>query len=320
MTAIRRFLPSLVVMALGSLASFVSAQSYPTKPLTMVVPSAAGSGNDITARRFGSAFQEELKQTIVVENRPGVGAALGVTTVAKAPPDGYTWLFLGGDSASPVFGKQIPYILDELTPVIQLTRGAFFLITSTAIPAANVEEFVRIVKANPGKYNYASAATTQMIAMEVVKQKAGLDLVHVPYKGIAQVNSAFMQGEIIAFLSIATGLESAIAQKKVRFLAYLDGERNPLYPDVPSAPEVGLGGVTSRYSQAVWVPKGTSAALISRLNASFNNVLKRPDIQEFVRAQGSQISGGTPEAHAESIRVAYAFWAEAARIAKFVPD
>ena len=143
------------------------AQNYPAKPITMIIPSVAGSGLDVVARRYVSIFQESIAQPFVMDNRPGAGNSIGTIAAAKAAPDGYTLLFVGGDSMSPMFDKTYPNILEVMTPVIGLAKGSFFLVTSTTAPA-DMREFIRFVKASPGKYNYASVAPTQMLPMEVV--------------------------------------------------------------------------------------------------------------------------------------------------------
>ena len=294
-------------------------QNYPAKPVTLILPYAAGSGFDVLVRRYSAALQEEIKQSVIVDNRVGGSAVIGTVAASKAAPDGYTVLFLGGDSMSPIFGKQFPNILEVMTPVILLAKGAFFLITATSAPG-DIQDFIRYVKANPGKYNYASVAPTQMLPMEVVKQRAQIDLVLVPYKSIAQVNQAFIQGDVLAYASIPTGLEPALTGGKARLLVYLDSERNPLFPDVPAAPEVGLGNIMARFSFGVWVPNGTPPQIVSHLNAAFNAVAKRPEIEAMLKTQGARTVGGSPQVHSDSIRASQAFWTEAIRIARYVPD
>jgi tripartite-type tricarboxylate transporter receptor subunit TctC len=294
-------------------------QSYPAKPITMIIPSVAGSGLDVVARRYVSIFQESIAQPFVMDNRPGAGNSIGTIAAAKAAPDGYTLLFVGGDSMSPMFDRTYPNILEAMTPVIGLAKGSFFLVTSTSAPG-NMPEFIRFVKASPGKYNYATVAVTQTLPVEVIKDRAQIDLLRVPYKSISQVAQGFIQGDVLAYASIPAGLEPALTAGKARLLVYLDSERNPLFPDVPAASEVGLGDIQSRFTFAVWAPIATPPQIISYLNTAFNKAVTRPEIETLLKRQGALPVGGPPQVHADSIKASQKFYVEAIRIAKFVPD
>lgn len=313
-----KILGSLVATGFALSVAFLSqqaaAQAYPSKPITMIGPYAPGSGGDLTMRSYLAALQEEFKQPVIFENRPGAGGAIGVVALSKAAPDGYTLGFFGGDSYSNVFGPEFPDLLTVVSPVIQLQRGAFFLITSSDIPATSAKEFIDFVRASPGKHNYAAIIPTQYLPMELIKSRFNLNLVEIRYKGIADINSAFLRNEVTAYISNPTGLESAIAQKKVRFLAYLDKERNPYYPNIPTAAEAGLPGLFAQFTLAVWVPIGTPQKIILRVNAAFNNAIKRPEVQKFMQTQGAVPVGGSPQLHYDHIKAAHAFWAETIRV------
>ena len=301
--------------------SVAEAQTFPTRPITVVVPFGAGSGTDIACRVFNKGAEDDLKQTIIVEDRPGGAASVGATYVAHAAPDGYTLLCLGGGSVSKTFRKELSIdMLTDLTPVVQITRGSMFLIVRSDLPVKTAQDFVEFIRKNPGKYNYGSIASTQMMPMEVLKDKAGLSMVHVPYKSIGNVQQAFASGDIAAYVSNEVGLEALLSTCKIKFLAALDNERNPLKPDIPSAPEAGLSGVLAPFTQAYWAPAKTPVEIINRLNAAYNASLKTQATQDYLRNQGARPTGGPPKVQYDAIKAEHAYWAQAARIAKYEPE
>jgi tripartite-type tricarboxylate transporter receptor subunit TctC len=297
------------------------AQSFPTRPITVIVPFGAGSGTDIACRIFNKGAEDDLKQTMIVDDRPGGAATVGAAYVARSAPDGYTLLCLGGGSVSKTFRKDLPIdMLTDLTPVVQITRGSMFLIVKSDLPVKTAQDFVEFIRKNPGKYNYGSIASTQMMPMEVLKDKAGLSMVHIPYKSVGNVQQGFASGDIVAYVSNEVGLEGLLAANKIRFLAVLDNERNPYKPDIPAAPEVGLAGVLAPFTQAYWAPANTPPEAINRLNAAFNASLKTQATLDYLRNQGARPTGGPPKVQYDSVKAEQAYWAEAARIAKYEPE
>ena len=297
------------------------AQNYPNKPVTVVVPFGAGSGTDIACRIFNKGAEDVLKQTFIIDNRPGGAAVVGTSYVAKSAPDGYTLLCLGGGSVSKTFVKNLPVdLLTELAPVIQIARGSMFLIATDVVPGKTAQEFVDFIKKNPGKYNYGSIASTQMMPMEVLKDKTGLEMVHIPYKSLAGVQQAMSSGDVVAFVSNSVGLESMFQSGKLRYLATLSEERNPCTPNIPAAPEVGLKGVAAPFSQGYWVPAKTPAEIINKLNEAYNVSLKTQPVQDYLKGVCATPGGGAPKVQADWVRNEQNYWAEAARISKFTPD
>jgi tripartite-type tricarboxylate transporter receptor subunit TctC len=302
-------------------AGTAQAQSFPTRPITVIVPFGAGSGTDIACRIFNKGAEDDLKQTMIVDDRPGGAATVGAAYVARSAPDGYTLLCLGGGSVSKTFRKDLALdMLTDLTPVVQITRGSMFLIVKSDLPVKTAQDFVEFIRKNPGKYNYGSIASTQMMPMEVLKDKARLSMVHVPYKSVGNVQQAFASGDIVAYVSNEVGLEGLLAANKIKFLAVLDNERNPYKPDVPAAPEVGLAGVLAPFTQAYWAPANTPPEAINRLNAAFNASLKTQATLDYLRNQGARPTGGPPKVQYDSVKAEQAYWAEAARIAKYEPE
>lgn len=317
----RRSIAALAALGAAIAPQLAQAQSYPNKPVTVVVPFGAGSGTDIACRVFNKGAEDFLKQTFIVDNRPGGAAVVGTSYVAKSVPDGYTLLCLGGGSVSKTFVKNIPVdMLAELTPVVQIARGAMFLIASDVVPGKTVQDFVEFIKKNPGKYNYGSIASTQMMPMEVLKDKAGLQMVHVPYKSLAGVQQAIASGDVVAYVSNSVGLESFLQSGKLRFLASLSEERNPCMPNVPTAAEAGLKGVAAPFSQGYWAPAKTPVDVINKLNEAYNVSLKTQATQDYIKNNCATPGGGAPRVQGDWVRNEQNYWAEAARISKFTPD
>jgi tripartite-type tricarboxylate transporter receptor subunit TctC len=312
---------TLAVLGAVVASQTVQAQNYPSKPITVVVPFGAGSGTDIACRVFNKGAEDFLKQTMIVDNKPGGAAVVGTSIVAKSAPDGYTLLCLGGGSVSKTFVKNIPVdLLNDLTPVVQIARGAMFLIASDVVQAKTAQEFVEVIKKNPGKYNYGSIASTQMMPMEVLKDKAGLQMVNIPYKSLAGVQQAIASGDVVAYVSNQVGLESLFQSGKLRLLASLSEERNPCQPNVPAAPEVGLKGVSAPFSQGYWAPAKTPVEVINKLNEAYNVSLKTQATQDYIKNNCATPGGGAPKVQGDWVRNEHSYWTEAARISKFTPD
>jgi tripartite-type tricarboxylate transporter receptor subunit TctC len=315
------FAALLAFLSGGILSQEAAGQNYPSKPITVVVPFAAGTSTDIACRLFNQGAQDVLRQTLIAENRPGGSAVTGTNYVTKAAPDGYTLLCLGGGSVSRTFSKNLTDdLFSELAPVIQIARGAMFLIVSDKVPASNVREFIEVVKKNPGKYNYASIASTQMMPMEVLKDKTGIQMVNVPYKSLAGVQQALASGDVVAYVGGAVGLDSLFQGGRLKYFMSLADERNPCAPQVPAAPEVGLKGVSAPFSQGFWVPARTSTEIIAKLNEAYNASLKTQAVQDYLKANCSSPVGGAPRVQGDWLRAEHAYWAEAARISKYEPD
>jgi tripartite-type tricarboxylate transporter receptor subunit TctC len=312
------------LFALGSGIGLAQAQSFPTRTVTMVVPFGAGSGTDNMARAVADKLGRELKQPVVVENRPGGAAQIGVTHVVNSDPDGYTHLFLGGGSMNKVFVKDLQIdLLKDLTPIVQLGRGGMTLFVSTSLPVNNLQEFVEYVKKNPGKLNYGGSAVTQMLSMELLKARAGIkkeDIVYIPYKGGAQSLQGIMSGEIQASVESGITFDPAMKAGKAKPIAHGDLTRSPALPDVPTVAEGGIPGVTFPFTFGAWAPAKTPKDAVMRLNAAYNAVLKDPDVAALIRKANGTVVGGAPEVHAQAIRDEFNNWETAAKAANYKPE
>jgi len=311
----------LAAIALSSLSLQAFGQAFPSKPISVIVPFGAGSGTDVACRLFTKAASDELKGPIVIENRAGAAGTVAAVSVARSTPDGYTLLCLGGGSLSKTFRREMPVdLLTDLVPIIQLSKGSMSLIVKADLPVKNLQDFIALVHRNPGKFNYAWIASTQMMPMEVLKDRAKIDIIGVPYKALSNVIQAFESGDVIALVSNETGLESLFAQHKVRFLTYLDSQRSPYMPEVPTSTEAGIPDVKGPFTQGIWAPAKTPSDVVARLNAGFNRALSHPEIKDFAQRQKAILVGGEPKVQSESVRAEQAYWEQAAKLANFQPE
>lgn len=313
----------IVVAALSvGIAGAALAQSFPDRPVRLVVPFAPGGGMDIPARLIVEPMAKALGQPIVVENRPGANATIGAATVVTAPPDGYTVLFSILSSLTRVFNKDLSFdATTDLVPVGGAYGGSFVLFSTAAIPPATLKELVEYAKARPGKLNYASTALTAMLATEMLKSMAAIDVVAVSYKGGAPGRAALLANEVQIHVNIAPIHRADVEAGKARALAVLGPKRVATLPNVPTSAEAGYPDLVSTNTAGIWAPKGTPPAAIQKLNAALNEALKDPKFAQFAETSGGAVyDGRTPEAYARVSRDEIAFWTRAAKLANYQPQ
>lgn len=293
---------------------------YPKKPVRFVVPFAAG-GSDTMARAIADKLSPLLKQPVLVENKPGAAALIGSEYVANAPADGYTILFLGGGSLTPVLYKDLRFeILKALRPVICIARGGMTFMVAGSVPAGSFKEFVAYARKQPGKLNYSHTAGSIVLSTEMLKSEAGFDAVAVPYKGSSQVITGLLGNEVQMAIDVPFAYLPMIKEGRIRPLVHGGQERSPSLPDVPTLAELGMRDLLFAVSYGVWAPAGTPDPIVAQLNAAFNQVLKDPEIRERL-AQASVLPvGGRPEVHAEQIALEQAMWARAAKQIGYTPQ
>ncbi len=290
----------LMLFSLGA-ASAAQAQSYPVKPVRIVVGFSAGGAIDIVGRRLAQKLSESLAQQFIVENRVGAGSVIGTDYVAKAAPDGYTLLLSGvtGLAAGASVFKQLPYdTRRDFAPVILVLQNPAVLLVHPSVPAKTVREFIALVKSRPGKLNYASsgAGGGQHLAAELFIMKTGVNIVHVPYKGAAPALNDLVGGQVdIMFESIPTSAIQFIETGKLRALAVTSPRRSSLLPDVPTMQEAGLKGFEFRTWMGLAAPAGTPKDIIARLNAATNKAIASGDLRVWLEGLGLEVAGGTPE-------------------------
>lgn len=283
------------------LAAGAAAQggAYPVKPIRLVVPFPPGAGTDTVARFVAQKLGDALKATIVVDNKTGAGGAIGATEVARADPDGYTLLFVAGPFTTvAAASKNATYDpVAQFTPVASIAVSPLVFVVNDDLPAKTMREFIALAKREPGKLNYGSAGPGSInhLALELMNARAGIVVVHIPYKGIAPATQDLLSGQIQAMTGTVSATLPYIAEKKVRALAVTGARRAPLLPDVPTWQEEGVPGANVINYWGIVAPAGTPSAVVARLNADVNRVLAQPDVRERLAREGAEIVAGPPE-------------------------
>jgi tripartite-type tricarboxylate transporter receptor subunit TctC len=282
------------------------ADSYPVKPIRLVVPFPPGASSDLVGRMLGQKVAEFVGQQVIADNRAGAGGNLGIGVAAKAPPDGYTMVIATASIAvsASLYNNPGYDAVKDLAPVARLTSIPNVLIVHPSVPAKTLRQFVEIARAHPGKLNFGSggAGTTNHLANELLKSLEKVNIVHVPYKGVTQAMTAMMGGEVDEVVMPVTTATPQIKAGKVRALAVLTEQRIATLPDVPTAIEAGVKGFTMPLWYGMFAPVATPRAIIGRLNKELVRALQAPEIREKLAALGVDPWPGTPEQLAELLK------------------
>ena len=289
------------------------AQAYPDKPIRFVMSAPAGSSIDTLGRTIADKLKDRLGQPVIVENKPAAGGTVATGEVAKAAPDGYTMVlaFNGPLSITPLLSK-VPYdVQKDLAPVIITSSQPNVLAVTSQLPVKSVQELVAYAKANPGKLNFASvgSGSSSHLNAELLKTMAGIDIVHIPFNGSPPAVTATIQNETQMIFAVMQPLQPQIQAGKLRALAVTSARRFPLLPDLPTIAESGYPGFESLAWNGVLVPAATPKAIVNRLNAEINAVLKDPDVVQKMNASGFALIGGTPEEFGVLIKAESDKWA-----------
>ncbi len=287
-------------------AAGAGAQSFPVKPLRLVVPFPAGASSDIVGRMLGEKVSDELGQQVVPDNRPGAGGNLGLVFTAKAPPDGYTMVIATASIAvSPSLYSKLGYDpAKDFEPVARLTSIPNILLVHPSVPAKTLKEFIALARSHPGKLNFGSGGvgTTNHLANELLKHLEKINIVHVPYKGVTQAMQAMIGGEVDEVVMPVSTALTQIHAGKVRPLAVLTESRIPALPNVPTGIEAGVPGFTMPLWYAMFAPTGTPRDIVSKLSRALITALRSPDLRERLAALGVDPWPGTPEELRELLR------------------
>jgi tripartite-type tricarboxylate transporter receptor subunit TctC len=273
--------------------------TYPMKPIRIVVPSSPGGGLDFVARIIGPRITAAWGQPVVVENRSGAGGTIGPELVSRSAPDGYTLLIVSASFAvNPSVYPKLPYdSVKDFAPIILATTQPQVLVVHPSVAAHSVKQLVALAKAKPGQLNYASpgGGTLSQLAFELFKSVAGIDIVHVPYKGAGLSMTAVVTGETHASTGSTVSAQPHLKSGRLRALATTGVQRSPALPEVPTMAEEGLPGGTISGWYAFLAPARTPRTLIDKLNAELANILQTPEIREQLAREGSEPATGTPE-------------------------
>jgi len=306
-----KLLASLLVAAAGLLAAGVHAQTYPTRPIRLVVPFPAGGATDIFARAVSQKLGERLGVSVVVDNKPGAGGTIGSDLVAKAAPDGYTLLLAttSTHSIGPSFGK-VPYdAVADFTPISHVGNAPSLMLVPNSAPAKTVREWVDYARKNPGRLNYASSGngTVVHLGTEYFKAQAGLFMVHIPYRGTALAIPDLVSGKVdVLFDSLPSGLPH-VKEGRLRALGVTSAKRSPLLPELPAISETVPG-----YETVTWFglygPKGVPPEIVNRLSNAINQALQDADVKDRLARLGIEPAGGTPQQFAAMADADRAKW------------
>ena len=302
----------LVLSGLAALSP-AFAQAWPDKPIKFVMSAPAGSSIDVLGRTIADKLKDRLGQPVIIENKPAAGGTVATAEVAKSAPDGYTMLlaFNGPLSITPLLSK-VPYdVQKDLAPVIITSSQPNVLAVTSQLPAKSVQELVAYARANPGKLNFASVGngSSSHLNAELLKSMAGIDIVHIPFNGSPPAVTATIQNETQMIFAVMQPLQPQIQAGKLRAIAVTSAKRFPLLPDLPTIAESGYPRFDSLAWNGVLVPAGTPKAVIARLNAEINAILKLPDVVQRLNAAGFDLIGGTPEEFGAIIKAESDKWA-----------
>ena len=317
---------TVVMMLLALLwAAPIAAQNYPSKPIRLIVPFPPGGGVDIVARTVGEKLSARLGQSIVVDNRPGAGTTIGTELAAKSAPDGYT-LFVG-----PVIGLAIMQsyyrnlafdIRRDLAPISKIGYGTVVLVVPPSLRVNSVKELIALAKAKPGQLSFASSGTGALVHLtsELFKQMAGVDILHIPYKGTTQLLPDLIDGRVSMAIDSMPAHLPHIKAGRLRALGVASRKRSDQLPDVPTMSEAGLPGFESYTDYALYAPAGTSKAIVVHLNRETNTVLQLPDLRAKLGVIGIEITGSTPEALQAEVINEVAKWTKVIKDANIKPE
>ncbi len=279
--------------------------SYPNRPIRFIVPFAPGGPSDILSRLVGQKLGESMGQTLVIDNRGSVGGLIGFELGAKAPPDGYTILLSANSllTINPHVYKKLPYDPQrDLQPITQLTSGGNVVVVHPSVPASSIKEFIALAKAKPGKINYATTGTGNVLGIANFKAQAGIDMVAIPYKGTGQAVIDLVAGHVEFFFMNPLVAIGNVKSGRLRALAVTSLTRNPALPDIPTVDESGVPGFKNITWHSVLVPAGTSKSIVKRLNAELVKIVNLPEVKERFLEQGLTPVGSTPEAMSALIK------------------
>jgi tripartite-type tricarboxylate transporter receptor subunit TctC len=296
----------LCVISAALLAPLAGAQSYPVKPIRVILSVPAGATPDVTARLVTPALSSVLGQPLVVDNRGGAGGLIGAEIVARSAPDGYT-VFISSPGALTILPhlRKVPYdTLKDFTPVSLISVGPFVLIAHPSLPVQSVKDLIALAKAQPGRLNYASAGNgvANHLAMELFKQMAGVDILHVPYKGAPQAVTDVLAGHMNMMFNSIAPIVGHIRAGRVRVLGIASAKRSPQLPEVPTISEAGVPGFEAENWFGMFAPAKTPRRIIARLNEALVKVVRSPEIQAQFAALGADAVGNSPEEFAAFVR------------------
>ena len=314
-----------LMISIALIAGPAAAQNYPEKPVRMVVPFPAGGAADIVARQVAQGLSGIFGTQFIVDNRAGAGGVIGAENVARAPADGHVLLFASSSALSigPHIAAKVPYdVLRDFTPIVLVGFAPNVLVVHPSVPARSVKELIAVAKAKPGALNFASngAGTLSHLTAELFMQRAGITMVHVPYKGAAPATIDTMAGNVSLLFAAYPSVSAQERAGRLRALAVTSAKRVEIAPNLPTVAEAALPGFESSQWWGLYGPAKLPPAIVNRLNAESNKVLKTPEVVKRLAADGAQPGGGTPQQLAAYHKADYEKWAKVVKAAGIKPE
>lgn len=304
-----------IAMLLAASAPWVGAQNFPTKSLRMIIHFPAGGPTDFVGRALAQKLGEAWKQQIIVENRPGAGGVIGVETVLRAPADGYTLLFAtsGSLALAPALTPKLPYdVFTDLAPITLVVINPQILVVHPSLPVHSVRELIKLAKSQPGKINYASVGpgSPNHMGMELLKSMAGIDMLHVPYKGTSPAITDLLSGRVSLLFNSMPSVLPHIKSGRLRAIAVGSAKRSPAVSDIPTVAESDprLKGFQYVTWYALLAPAATPKDVIAKINADAVKILSQPEMVQKLSSQGAEPAPGTPEDLGKFMRNEYESW------------
>ena len=311
-------LAALLLTSVFAASSPAAAQDYPKKQIELVVPFVAGGTTDNVARLIAQRFSESWGQTVIVNNRPGGGSTIGHAVVAKAPPDGHTLLVTTISFAITAVMQKLPFDpIKDFAPISEFASLPLILVVHPSLPATSLKEFIAMAKSKAGGWDYASSGvgTSPHLAAEMFKSMAGVDLVHVPYKGNAEAMNAFLGGHIKIYFALVPAVLQHVKAGSLRAIAVTTEQRLSYLPDVPTIAESGFPGYEISSWQGVFAPGGTPRDVVGKINGEVVRLLSVPEVRARISLEGADPVGSSPDAFAERVKSEIAKWTKVARSA-----
>lgn len=319
----KKLLATIALSAL-SVSSALNAQTFPSKSITIVVPASPGGAIDLAARLIGQKLTESTGQPVVIDNKAGATGIIGTDFVAKSAPDGHTLALVASSHAiNPSMKKVLPFDpLKSFEPVVITHVVPLMLVVSPTLPVKSLKELVAYGKANPGKLSFASSGLggAPHFSGELFKTMAGIDMVHVPYKGSTLAHPDLISGRTSLMFDTVAAINTQVKSDKVRALAVTTVKRSAVAADVPTMAEAGMSGYETSTWGGILAPAGTPKAVVAKLNAEINKALSAPDVRQRLQEAGIEVGGGTPQQFSSFIQSEMVKWAKVAKDADIQPE
>jgi tripartite-type tricarboxylate transporter receptor subunit TctC len=308
---------ALAAAAALSVTGAVNAQTFPSKPITIIVPASPGGAIDLTARLIGQKLTESTGQSVIIDNKTGATGIIGTDYVAKSAPDGYTLALVASSHAiNPSMKKLLPFdAIKSFEPVVLTHVVPLMLVVAPSLPVKTVKELIAYGKAHPGTLTFASSGQggAPHFSGELFKTMAGIDMVHVPYKGSTLAHPDLISGRTSMMFDTVAAINIQVKSDKVRALAVTTAKRSAAAPTVPTMAEAGLSGYETSTWGGILAPAGTPKAVVARLNTEINKALNAPDVLQRLQKAGIEVGGGTPQQFTGFIQAEMVKWAKVAK-------